>query len=94
MEKKNELTIEELRREYEEAKNQANALGEQLKKAQQEEKDRKRAELARTQKARRKEIDDVWAKYIELSKAYERDYGVYILPKKYIDDFPWHLLWN
>lgn len=93
MEKKEELTIEELTKAYEEAKNNVDTLREKLAKAKQEEENRKRAELALTQQARKKEMDDAFAKYVELSKAYEKDYGPYVIDT-YVNEFPWHLFWN
>ena len=67
---KKELTIEELKAQYE-------ALGEQIAKRQKEEEDRKKAKLALEKDSRHKEIEEVAKRYCELVKAYQKDYGRY-----------------
>ena len=67
---KKELTIEELKAQYE-------ALGEQIAKRQKEEEDRKKAKLALEKEARAKEIEETAQHYCELVKAYQKDYGYY-----------------
>lgn len=83
MEKKNDLTIEELTKAYEEAKNNFNTLGERLKKAQQEEENRKREELARTKEARKKEIEEVAQRLETLIKAWFADYDYFTFEQRY-----------
>lgn len=64
------------------------------KKKRLEEEQKKAEELKVVKEARRKEVDDAFDKYIELHKAYEKDYGVYIISRNFINGFPWGLFWN
>lgn len=84
------LTTEELTRQYEEAKKVLNDINAQLEERKREEQE----ELRLQEKMRRKEVDDAFDKYIELLKAYEKDYGTYILSRNLIDEFPWNMFWN
>jgi chromosome segregation ATPase len=86
MEKKKDFTIEDMRRQCEEAKKNFETLNEQLKKAEQEEEERKRAQLALEQEARKKEVDDAIENVKDLVAAYVEDYGSYT--NKYdLDDY-------
>jgi hypothetical protein len=80
-----ELTIEEIREECRIAEKNYRELKELLNDKVQEENDRKRKELSLKKEMRKQEVDYAFEKYIELSRAYERDYGPYI---------PWQLFWN
>ena len=84
MEKKKNLTIEELtkaceeaKNNFEEAKNNFEVLSEQLIKAKQEEEDKKKAQRALEMETRKKEVDDAYETYNILLKAYIKDYGSY-----------------
>ena len=78
MEKKKDLTIEELEKAREEAKKHFDLLDKQLKNAQKEAEEIKQKELIATRDSRKKEVDDAFNKWVELRKAYEADYGNYI----------------
>jgi hypothetical protein len=58
----------------------------------QEEDEKKRKELNLKKEMRKQEVDYAFEKYIELSTAYEKDYGPYLLTR--INEFPWNLFWN
>lgn len=77
MEAKKKINVEELKKQYEEAKSNFETLGEQLKKAEQEEEARKQAKLASEKEARAKEVDAAYDKYYKLLCAYVKDYGIY-----------------
>ena len=77
MENKKAITVEELKKQYEEAKQNCETLGEQLKIAQKEEEDRKKAQLALEKENRKKEVDNAFKNYVELLKKYIEDYGSY-----------------
>ena len=88
--KKKSINIEELKKQYEEAKNNFETLGEQLKKAKQEEEDRKKAQLALEKEARKSEVSEAWDNYSKLLKAYIKDYGSYTkITSSKSDDFDW-----
>ena len=70
-------TIEELKKQHEEAKNAFKAIDEQLKKAVEEEEERKQAQLALDKELRKKEVDEAFDNYQKLLKAYIEDYGSY-----------------
>ena len=80
------LTLKEMKAKYE-------ALGKEIEQKEKEESAQRLAKLNAEKDARKKEVDDAFAKYIELHKAYEADYGTHI-SKTYINEFPWHLFWN
>ena len=94
MEKKKNLTVEELTKACAEAESTFEALKKQLKQAKQEEEERKRAELALVKESRKKEVDAAFDKWLELHQAYLVDYGDYVVARNYRDKFPWHLFWN
>ena len=76
---KKTLTVEELKKACEEAKNNFDALNEQLKKAIEEEEERKQAQLALDKESRKKEVDGACKTYRKLLKEYIKDYGAYSL---------------
>lgn len=78
MEAKRKMSkVEELTRQYEEAKKNCEAINEQLKLAQQEDEEKKKAQLALEKESRKKEVDDAFENYHKLLKAYIEDYGSY-----------------
>lgn len=77
MANKKELTIEELKKQCEEAKENFESLNERLEKAVQEEERRKKAELAFEKENRKKELDDAITNAKDLLEAYIKDYGTY-----------------
>ncbi len=77
MDKKKELTSEEIKQQYEEAKKVFEELGVQLRIAQQKEEEQRKAKLALEKENRKKEVDKAFEKYNTLVKAYIKDYGSY-----------------
>ena len=88
------MNIEELKKQCLEAEKNFKILHEQLAQMMKEEEETKQAKLRAEKEARRKEVDDAFNKYIELHKAYEKDYGHYIISRNFINEFPWNLFWN
>ena len=82
-----EFTIEELEKQYKE-------LGEMLTLKKQEEAEKKQAKLAAEKDARKAEVDLAFDHWVELYKAYKKDYGSYTLTRNNIDEFPWAWFWN
>lgn len=80
------LTLEEMKAKYQE-------LGEEIAQKEKAEAEIREVKFMAEKVARRKEVDEAFAKYVELHKAYEQDYGTYV-SKAYINEFPWHLFWN
>lgn len=86
MEKKKDFTIEELKKQRDEAEQNFKTLNEQLNQAIQEEEDRKKAELALKKEARTKEVDDAIKHVDDLFNEYVKDYGSYSGKYK-LDDY-------
>lgn len=91
---KKTLTIEELTKAREEAKNNFDILDKQLEEMKKEEADRKAAELALQKEERMAEIEAVQKHLQELYKAYIADYG-YIKVETEADNCDWWpLFWK
>ena len=90
---KNNLTIDELKEEYNKVAKHFKELEELIQQKDREETEKKRRELTLKKENRQKEVDDAFEKYVELSRAYERDYGSYILTRNSFNDFL-NLLFN
>ena len=89
MEKNEELTIEEMEKQYTKMREQCDNLYEQIKQKKQDEADKIKAELALQKESRRKEVDEALKNYNELLKAYLADYGTYY-SEEFSDDFAWY----
>lgn len=85
---KKELTLEELRKACEEAKDNFNILNDQLKAREKEETERKKAELALQQESRMEEIKAAENHLNELYKSYIADYG-YLKIEHKADEYDW-----
>lgn len=88
---KREKTLEELKKEYEDAQSKYNALKETIKKRETEEAKKKEAALASEKAARRKEIEDKMRELEKLEKAYVNDYGYYSYSS---ESDPFSYLWH
>lgn len=75
--KKKVVSVEELKRQCEEAKKNFETLYEELKKAEQEEKEKREAKLALEKEARKAEVDKAYETYRKLVNDYVNDYGSY-----------------
>lgn len=82
MANKKDLTVEELRKMYEDALKESNTLGEMLKQKEKDEADKKKAQLALEKETRRAEVDAAFNAYSELLNKYIEDYGSYITTAK------------
>ena len=71
------MTIEEMRKQFQEAQDKADELRKNLNKAIQDEEDRKKAQLALEKENRKKEVDEAYKNYQTLLKAYIEDYDTY-----------------
>ena len=89
-----EFTLEELTKRYEEAKKNFEHFNKLLEEKKEEERKAKEVKLAKEKDARKAEVDLAFDKWVELRKAYEKDYGSYALTRNYINEFPWALFWN
>lgn len=94
MANKKDLTLEELRKMYEDSLKESNTLGEMLKQKEKEEKDRKRTQLALEKETRKKEVSDAFNNYIKLRDAYVEDYGSYTLTTSGTNDSFLNTLYN
>ena len=74
---KRELTIEELTKQCNEARDAFEKLNDVLQKRKQEEKDREKAQLALEKQTRNKEVENALDNYRSLLKAYIKDYGTF-----------------
>jgi hypothetical protein len=72
-----EMTIEELEAQYDEMNEQRKRLAAKIKMKKREEEERKVAQLALDKEKRKEEVDKACEKFLELRKAYMRDYGSY-----------------
>lgn len=86
--KKKSINVEELSKQYEEAKKNFESIGAQLQLAKKEEEDRRNAQLALEKENRKKEVDEAFQNYNNLLKAYINDYGSYGTTL-YADDYNW-----
>ena len=94
---KNEMTIEELEKEYEQLNKQRDNVSKILNERKKAEEEKKKAELAAVKEARYKEIQDAEKKFIELKTAYIKDYGSYSAMRSYnTNELPdiWKLLFD
>ena len=89
MEKNEELTVEEMEKQYAEMLEQCGNLCEQIKQKKQDEADRRKAELVLQKESRKKEVDEALKNYNELLKAYLADYGTYS-SEEFSEDFAWY----
>lgn len=74
---KKSINVEELTKQYEEAKKNFENLGVELRLAQKEEEERRKAQLALEKETRKKEVDDALENCRTLVNAYIKDYGSY-----------------
>jgi RNA processing factor Prp31 len=77
MEKKNELKVKEIQKQYEDAKKAYEELGVQLRLAKQKEEEERKAQLALEKENRRKELDDAIKNTHHLLQEWLKDYGSY-----------------
>jgi RNA processing factor Prp31 len=77
MEKKNELKVKEIQKQYEDAKKAYEELGVQLRLAKQKEEEERKAQLALEKENRRKELDDAIKNAHHLLQEWLKDYGSY-----------------
>ena len=96
MENRKDFSVEELKKQCEEAKKNFETLNEQLNKAIQKEEEEKKTQLALEKEARKKEVEEAIEHTENLIRAYTKDYGTfsykyelddYGLPSK--RSFPW-----
>jgi ABC-type transporter Mla subunit MlaD len=87
------MTIEDMRKQLQEAQKRADELRENLNKAVQEEEDRKKAQLALEKENRKKEVDEAYENYHTLLKAYIKDYGTYSNITTSSNDSTWFPAW-
>ena len=87
------MTIEDMRKQLQEAQKRADELRENLNKAVQEEEDRKKAQLALEKENRKKEVDEAYENYNTLLKAYIKDYGTYSNITTSSTDSTWFPAW-
>lgn len=73
----NKFTIDELEKQCKEAEKKFKLLQAQLERQKKEEEKQRAAELAANKSTRKKEVDDACENFLELRKAYMRDYGSY-----------------
>ena len=89
---KNEMTIEELEKEYEKLNKQRDNLSKILNERKNAEEEKRRAELAAVKKEREAEIEMTTEALASLLMAYNKDYGTYFITRKNTPSFLLDLL--
>lgn len=93
--KKKSINVEELKKQYEEAKKNFENIGAELRSAQKEEEERKRVQLALEKETRKKEVDDAIDNAHKLLQQWIADYGSYNYRNnvsRSLSDFLWPII--